>query len=64
MTTRERVKQRIDSISDEHIDELDRLIEDFAQSKSHNGSAGPNFLLELSEIQFDGPEDLAANRRK
>jgi hypothetical protein len=61
MTTKDKVKQRIDSIGDEYMDELDKLIEDFVQSKSENGSSDRNFLLELSEIQFEGPEDFASN---
>jgi hypothetical protein len=59
MTTKDKVKQRIDSIGDEYMDELDRLIEDFVRAKSENGKK--SVMARLREIRIQAPEDFAAN---
>jgi hypothetical protein len=59
MTTKELIKAEIDRLSDEDLDELYRLIKDFTKSRPQNN--GESILSKLQTIQFDGPEDLAAN---
>ena len=39
MTTKELIKSEIDSISDEDLDELYKLVKEFARSKMGNGTA-------------------------
>jgi hypothetical protein len=59
MTTKELIKAEIDSLPEEDLDELYRLIKDFTRSKPQNN--GQSILTKLQQIQFDGPEDLAVN---
>jgi hypothetical protein len=59
MTTKELIKAEIDRLPEEDLDEVYRLIKDFTKSKPQNN--GDGILSKLQAIQFDGPEDLAAN---
>jgi hypothetical protein len=59
MTTKELIQAEIEGMSEEDLDKLYELIRDFVGSKRQNG--GPSILEKLQRIQFDGPEDLAAN---
>jgi hypothetical protein len=59
MTTKELIKAEIDSLPEEALDELYHLIKDFARSRPQPD--GRSILVKLQSIQFDGPEDLAAN---
>jgi hypothetical protein len=48
----------IDSIGDEHIDELYSLIKSFVESRK-NGK-NQSFMSKLKGIKIDAPEDFAA----
>ena len=59
MTTKELIEAEIERMSEEELDELYKLIKDFAQSRPQPREE--SILVKLRNIQFDGPEDLAAN---
>jgi len=59
MTTKELIKSEIDNISDEDLDELYRLIKEFARSRTQNGK--PSLMSRLREIGIEAPEDFAIN---
>jgi hypothetical protein len=59
MTTKELIEAEIDRMSEEELDELYRFIKDFAHSRRSN--TDQSIMAKLRKIQFDGPEDLAAN---
>ncbi len=59
MTTKELIKSEIDNISDEDLDELYRLIKEFAISKTRNGK--PSLMSRLRETEIEAPEDFAIN---
>ena len=59
MTTKELIKAEIDRLSEEDLERLYTIIRDFTRSKSQ--ARGESILEKLQRIQFDGPEDLAAN---
>lgn len=59
MTTKELIKTEIDSIKEEDLDELYALVKQFAEAKETGKKQ--SIMEKLREIQFDGPEDLAAN---
>ena len=59
MKTKELIQAEIDSIGEEHLDELYRLIKQFAQSKRH--AQRSSFMARLKSIKIDAPEDFAAN---
>jgi acyl-CoA-binding protein len=59
MKTKELIQAEIDSVSEEHLDELYRLIKQFAQSKQH--AQKPSFMARLKNIKIDAPEDFATN---
>ena len=59
MTTKELIEAEIDKLSEEDLEKLYSIIRDFMQSRSQAQSE--SILEKLQRIQFDGPEDLAAN---
>ena len=59
MTTKELIKAEIDNLSDEHVDELYKMIKSFPQSKTSTSS--PGLLAKLKRIKIDAPEDFASN---
>ena len=59
MVTKDEIKTEIEKVPDERLDELYRVVRTFTQDKSSD--AKENFLLRLSRIKIDGPEDFAAN---
>jgi hypothetical protein len=59
MTTKELIKSEIDSIGDEDLDELYRLVKEFVQSRT-SGKNG-SLMARLRNIQIDAPADFAAN---
>ncbi len=59
MTTKEAIKAEIDKMSEEELNDLYALVKRFVESK---GTGKKQSIMEkLREIQFDGPEDFAAN---
>lgn len=59
MTTKELIKVEIDNLSDEHVDELYKIIKNFPQPKTSTSS--PGLLAKLKRIKIDAPEDFASN---
>ena len=59
MVTKDEIKTEIEKVPDERLDELYRVVGTFTQDKSSGAKEG--FLLRLSRIKIDGPEDFAAN---
>jgi hypothetical protein len=59
MTTKELIQAEIDRLSEEDLEKVYSIIRDFTQSRSQAQSE--SILEKLQRIQFDGPEDLAAN---
>jgi len=59
MITKELIHSEIDGVSDEYLDELYRVVKDFAASRK-NGKK-QSFMSKLKNIKIDAPEDFAAN---
>ncbi len=59
MATKELIHAEIDNLSEEDLDELYNFIKTFARSRA--GGTKQSIMSKLREIQFDGPEDFAAN---
>jgi len=59
MVTKDEIKTEIEKVPDERLDELYRVVRTFTEDKSSGAKEG--FLLRLSRIKIDGPEDFAAN---
>lgn len=59
MTTKELIRAEIDNLREEYLDELYRLIKNFAQSKQ-NGKKH-SLMSKLKSIKIEAPEDFAAN---
>ncbi len=59
MSTKERLLQEIDQLDEEDLEALFALVQQFLEQKD-NAPPG-DFLMQLGEIQIDGPEDLSEN---
>ena len=59
MTTRELIQAEIERLSERDLEELYNIIRDFTRTTSQDKEK--SILEKLQRIQFDGPEDLAAN---
>lgn len=59
MATREEIKSEVEKVPEERLEELYRVVRTFSREKSAGGKE--SFLLRLSRIQIEGPEDFAAN---
>ena len=59
MATREEIKSEIEKVPEERLEELYRVVRTFSREK--NPGAKESFLMRLSRIQIEGPEDFAAN---
>jgi hypothetical protein len=59
MTTKELIQAEIEGIGEEHLEDLYRLIRNFAESRHDNRQQ--SFMSKLKRIQIDAPEDFAAN---
>lgn len=59
MATREEIKSEVEKVPEERLDELYRIVRNFSREKATG--AKESFLMRLSRIQIDGPEDFAAN---
>ncbi len=59
MVTKDEIKTEIEKVPDERLDELYRVVKTFTQDDSSD--AKESFLMRLSRIKLDGPEDFAAN---
>ena len=59
MTTRELIKQEIDNVSEENLDELYAVVKTFSQGSQQED--GPDLLEQLMQIQIDAPEDFSVN---
>lgn len=58
MTTKERIYAEIESLGEENLDELYRLIRRFKASRS---PSGPGLMTRLKAVQIEGPDDFAEN---
>ena len=59
MTTKELIQAEIDTLSDEHLDELYALIKNFVYARRH--AKKQSFMAKLKSINIDAPQDFAAN---
>jgi hypothetical protein len=59
MTTRELIQAEIDRLSEVDLEALYSVVQEFMRSRSQ--VQGESILEKLQRIQFDGPQDLAAN---
>lgn len=59
MTTKEMIQAEIDRLSEVDLEALYSIIQVFMRSRPQ--IQGESVLEKLQRIQFDGPEDLAAN---
>jgi hypothetical protein len=59
MTTKKLIQAEIERLSEEDLEKLYNIIRDLRRSRSQ--VQGESILEKLQRIQFDGPEDLAAN---
>jgi len=59
MATREEIKSEVEKVPEERLEELYRVVRTFSREKSPG--AKESFLMRLSRIQIEGPEDFAAN---
>jgi hypothetical protein len=66
MDTKEELYALIEGASDEELEEIYRLIKNFADSKARASQPEPRkggreLMSALLEIQIDGPEDFSEN---
>ena len=59
MTTKELIQSEIDRVSEDHLDELYKLVKDFAQSRQQN--IKQSLMSKLRSIKIDAPEDFSTN---
>lgn len=59
MVTREEIKAEVDKVPEEWLEQLYRVVRTFSLARS--SGAKESFLMRLSRIQIEGPEDFAAN---
>jgi hypothetical protein len=59
MTKKEQLHAVIDTVGDEHLEELDALIRRFLAAKA--SAPRPGILAKLQRIQIEAPADFAAN---
>ncbi|MCP4933308.1 MAG: hypothetical protein GY927_03680 [bacterium] len=59
MTTKERIKAEIDTLGDENLDELYKIIKHFMQTKSMRQKS--SFMSRLKHIEIDAPADFSVN---
>lgn len=60
MTTKEQIDARILELDDDDLSELYEVIDSFVVKKK-TAKEKRSFLLELQEIEIDGPEDFSVN---
>lgn len=58
MVTKELIHSEIDRVSDEHLEELYRVIKGLIESKRDSKQS---FMSKLKNIKINAPEDFAAN---
>ena len=61
MATREEIKSEVEKVPEERLEELYRVVRTFSREK--NAGAKESFLMRLSRIQIEGPEDLSSSAR-
>jgi hypothetical protein len=59
MVSRETIKSEVEKVPDERLEELYRVVKAFSQEAPSGAKEG--FLVRLSRIQIEGPEDFASN---
>ncbi|HXG64759.1 MAG TPA: hypothetical protein VNO70_06605 [Blastocatellia bacterium] len=59
MTTKEMIQAEIDRMNEADLEELYKLVKDFAQAKQPGDRR--SFMSKLKGIRIDAPEDFAAN---
>lgn len=62
MTICENIEAELNKIDDVYLEELDELIQQFAQSRQPIKK--PTLMHKLRSVQIDGPLDLAVNLDK
>lgn len=59
MISRETIKSEVEKVPDERLEELYRVVKTFSHEEASGAKEG--FLVRLSRIQIEGPEDFATN---
>ena len=59
MTTKELIRAEIDQVSEGDLDELYKLVKNFAQSKQQNPKQ--SLMSKLRSIKIDAPKDFSTN---
>ena len=59
MTMKERIKEEIDRLDEEQLEELYEVVKGLAESKE--GGPELSLMARLKRIEIDAPEDFAAN---
>jgi hypothetical protein len=59
MATREEIISEVEKVPDQRLDELYSVVKTFSQEEASGAKEG--FLVRLSRIQIEGPEDFATN---
>jgi hypothetical protein len=59
MTTKELLLREIDQLNEDELEALFALVQEFLEHT--DSDPGADFLIQLGEIQIDGPEDFAEN---
>ncbi len=57
MATKELIKEEIDRIKEEYLDELFEIVRQFSQAKQEK----PSLMSRLKGIKIEAPEDFSAN---
>ncbi len=59
MTTKELIQSEIDRVGEDDLDELYKLVKDFAQTRQQN--TRQSLMSKLKSIKIDAPEDFSTN---
>lgn len=59
MTTKELIQSEIDQVNEDDLDELYRLVKEFAQTRQQN--TRQSLMSKLKSIKIDAPEDFSTN---
>ncbi len=62
MTTKDRIREELENLTEEDLSELLRVIQSLTQAKTQAANQKKSGLLsKLKQVKIDAPEDFAAN---
>jgi hypothetical protein len=59
MSTKERIQAVIDTVAEEKLDDLYKVVSEFAVAQ--NGKKGPGIMERLKRVKIQAPVDFATN---